>query len=96
GQLTYGELNKRSDQVARLLCEKGVGPDTIVGIMVERSIELIIGIMGILKAGGAYLPIDLNYPQERTNYMLKDSNVRVLLKKSEIRISKSETNPNDR
>ncbi len=79
GQLTYGELNKRSDQVARLLCEKGVGPDTIVGIMAAQSMEVIIGILGILKAGGAYLSIDPYYPQERVNYMLKDNNVKVLV-----------------
>ncbi len=94
--LTYGELNKRSGWLACSLRERGVQPDGIVGIMMERSIEMIIGILGILKAGGAYLPIDPGYPRERIGYMLKDSNARVLLKKSEIRISKFETNPNDR
>jgi amino acid adenylation domain-containing protein len=101
--MTYGELNKKSDRLAHLLREKGVGPDSIVAIMVERCLEMIIGILGILKAGGAYLPIETDYPQERVEYMLKDSGARVLLKcnnngldKSEIRISKSETNPNDR
>jgi surfactin family lipopeptide synthetase A len=101
--LTYKELNQKSDQLAHLLREKGVGPGTVVGIMVERSIEMIMGIIGILKAGGAYMPIDPDYPRERIAFMLKDSGARVLLKcnnngpdKSEIRISKSETNPNDR
>jgi amino acid adenylation domain-containing protein len=77
--ITFRELNKKSDQVARLLCEKGVGPDTVVGIMVEQSLEMIIGILGILKAGGAYLPIDPYYPQERISYILNDSNAGVLL-----------------
>ena len=63
----------------RLFIEKGVGPDTIVGIMMERSIEMIIGILGILKAGGAYLPIDPEYPQERIDYMLKDSAAKLLV-----------------
>jgi amino acid adenylation domain-containing protein len=100
--LSYGELNKRSGQLAHVLREKGVGPDVIVGITADRSLELIIGILGILKAGGAYLPIDPGYPWERVQYMLRDSNAGVLLTnkggngKSEIRISKHETNPNDR
>jgi tyrocidine synthetase-3 len=78
-QITYGELNQKSDQLTHLLREKGAGPDTIVGICVEPSIELIIGIMGILKAGGAYLPIDPEYPRDRIDYMLKDSNASLLL-----------------
>ncbi|NIM15011.1 MAG: amino acid adenylation domain-containing protein [Candidatus Aminicenantes bacterium] len=78
-QLTYKELDRKSDQLAHLLRRKGVGPDTIVSMMVERSVEMIIGIIGILKAGGAYLPIDLDYPRERINYMLADSNAKVLL-----------------
>jgi amino acid adenylation domain-containing protein len=94
-QITYSELNEKSNQLAYMLREKGVQPDTIVGLMVERSIEMIIGILGILKAGGAYLPIDPDYPEERIDYLLTDSNAMILLKKSEIRISKSETNPND-
>jgi amino acid adenylation domain-containing protein len=78
-QLTYGELNRKSNQFARLLREKGAGPDIIVGIMMERSLDMIIGILGILKAGGAYLPIDAVYPQERIDYMLKDSGAKILL-----------------
>jgi amino acid adenylation domain-containing protein len=95
-QLTYRELNLMSEQLARLLKEKGVCCGGIVGVMIERSIEMMVGIFAVLKAGGAYLPIDPGYPRERIDYMLKDSNARVLLKKSEIRISKYETNPNDR
>jgi amino acid adenylation domain-containing protein len=100
--ITYRVLNEQSNQLAHLLKQTGVQPDTIVGIMTGRSIEMIIGIMAILKAGGAYLPIDPDYPEERINYMLKDSSAGILLKgnvvgpgKSEIRISKSETKPND-
>ncbi|MGE5340424.1 MAG: amino acid adenylation domain-containing protein [Candidatus Omnitrophota bacterium] len=72
-QFSYKELNDRSDQFAQYLIQKGVGPDTIVGIKIKRSVEMIIGILGILKAGGAYLPIDPDYPQERVDYILKDS-----------------------
>ncbi|UCH98458.1 MAG: amino acid adenylation domain-containing protein [Candidatus Aminicenantes bacterium] len=77
--ITYMELNRNSNQLAHQLREKGIPPHTIVGIMVERSIEMIIALMGILKAGGAYLPIDPDYPQERINYMLADSQANVLV-----------------
>jgi non-ribosomal peptide synthetase component F len=78
-QITYGELSRKSHRVAVVLREKGVLADDIVGIKMEPSIDMIIGIMGILKAGGAYLPIDPDYPQERIDYMLKDSGAKVLL-----------------
>jgi len=78
-QLTYRELNGRANQLARVLRQKGVVPDSIVGIMVERSIEMIVGIMGILKAGGVYLPIDPEYPKDRIEYMLEDSNADILI-----------------
>jgi amino acid adenylation domain-containing protein/non-ribosomal peptide synthase protein (TIGR01720 family) len=81
--ISYRELNKKSDQLAYLLIEKGVKPDSIVGIMMERSIEMIITILGILKAGGAYLPIDLDYPPGRIRYMLADSKVIILVTKSD-------------
>ncbi|UCH92900.1 MAG: amino acid adenylation domain-containing protein, partial [Candidatus Aminicenantes bacterium] len=77
--ITYKELNKQSHQLARLLIKKGVHPDTIVGIMVEPSIEMVVGILGILKAGGAYLPIDPEYPGERITYMLAESKTNLLL-----------------
>jgi amino acid adenylation domain-containing protein len=92
--ISYRELNEKVGGLAYKLIEKGVQPETIVGIMSERSIEMAAGILGILKAGGAYLPIDPTYPQERIDFMLKDSAARILLKKSEIRNPKSETNPN--
>ncbi|NIM13592.1 MAG: amino acid adenylation domain-containing protein [Candidatus Aminicenantes bacterium] len=77
--ITYGVLNEKADRLAHVLQQKGVGPDSIAGLMVERSLEMIIGILGILKAGGAYLPIDPDYPEDRITYMLKDSNARLLL-----------------
>jgi amino acid adenylation domain-containing protein len=82
--ITYSELNKKSDQLAYLLQAKGVRPDSIVGLMVERSLEMIIGVLGILKAGGAYLPLDPEYPEERIRYILADSKVNVLVKNSNI------------
>jgi tyrocidine synthetase-3 len=78
-ELSYRELNEKSNSLARVLRNKGVKADSIVGIMVERSLEMIIGIMGILKAGGAYLPIDPSYPKERIEYILKDSKSNLLL-----------------
>ncbi|MBE9229966.1 amino acid adenylation domain-containing protein, partial [Phormidium sp. LEGE 05292] len=78
-QLTYRELNNRSNQLAHYLRSLGVGADVLVGICVERSIEMIVGLLGILKAGGAYLPLDSEYPTERLRFMLDDSQVSVLL-----------------
>ncbi len=78
-RLTYRELNERSGRLAGVLKEKGVGPDTIVGIKIERSVEMVVGMMGILKAGGAYLPIDPELPQERIDYMIKDSGAKILI-----------------
>jgi amino acid adenylation domain-containing protein len=79
--VTYRQLNQKSNRLAHLIRKKGVQPgtDTVVALMVERSIEMIEGILGILKAGGAYLPIDPGYPGERKKYMLKDTCSRVLL-----------------
>lgn len=78
-QLTYRELNCRVNQLAHKLQLVGVGAEVLVGICVERSLEMIIGIFGILKAGGAYLPLDPGYPQERLAFMLADSQTLVLL-----------------
>jgi amino acid adenylation domain-containing protein/non-ribosomal peptide synthase protein (TIGR01720 family) len=82
--ITYKELNEQSEQLAYLLMEKGIQPDTIVGIMLERSIGMIIGIMGILKAGSAYLPIDPEYPKERIEYIRKDSDAKIVLTGSDL------------
>ncbi|MBD6620400.1 amino acid adenylation domain-containing protein [Komarekiella sp. 'clone 1'] len=78
-QLSYKELNIRSNQLAHYLKKMGVETESLVGICVKRSPEMIIGLLGILKAGGAYLPLDPSYPQERLNFMLKDAQVSVLL-----------------
>jgi iturin family lipopeptide synthetase B len=78
-QITYEELNEKSNRLAALLQEKGVVPDMIVGLMIHRSIEMIIGILGILKSGGAYLPIEPEFPEERIDYMLEDSSARILV-----------------
>ncbi|NBI30602.1 non-ribosomal peptide synthetase, partial [Chengkuizengella marina] len=78
-QLTYEELNGQVNQLARMLKNKGIGPDQLVAIMVEHSIEMVIGVLGIMKAGGAYVPIDPTYPTDRILYMLEDTNCRLLL-----------------
>lgn len=77
--LTYKELNHRANQLAHYLISVGIGPEIIVGICVERSIEMIVGILGILKAGGAYLPLDPEYPEDRLAYMLNDADLNFLL-----------------
>ncbi|MEH2092716.1 MAG: amino acid adenylation domain-containing protein, partial [Nostoc sp.] len=78
-QLTYHELNCRANQLAHYLQSLGVGADVLVGICVERSLEMIVGLLGILKAGGAYVPLDPEYPQERLSFILEDAQVSVLL-----------------
>ncbi len=78
-ELTYAELNARANQLAHHLRSLGVGPESIVGLMTERSPEMIIGLLGILKAGGAYLPLDPAYPADRIAFMLADSGAQVLL-----------------
>ncbi|MFM7367894.1 MAG: condensation domain-containing protein, partial [Sphaerospermopsis kisseleviana] len=83
-QLTYGELNQRANQLAHHLQTLGVEPEMLVSICVERSLEMVVGLLGILKAGGAYLPLDPNYPQERLDYMLADAGVEILLTQQEL------------
>ncbi|MHC0061927.1 amino acid adenylation domain-containing protein [Nostoc sp. UIC 10890] len=78
-QLTYQQLNCRANQLAHYLKSLGVSADVLVGICVERSLEMVVGLLGILKAGGAYVPLDPNYPQERLAFMLEDAQVSVLL-----------------
>ncbi len=79
GELTYRELNERSNQLAHYLQKQGVKAETYVPICLERSLEMIIGILGILKAGGAYVPIDPEYPQDRINYMLEDTGAELII-----------------
>jgi amino acid adenylation domain-containing protein/non-ribosomal peptide synthase protein (TIGR01720 family) len=78
-ELTYRELNTRANHLAHYLREHGVGPEAPVGICVERSLEMIVGILGILKAGAAYVPMDPSHPPERLSYILEDARIRLLL-----------------
>ncbi len=78
-QLTYKQLNYRANQLAHYLHSLGVKPDVLVGMCVERSLEMVIGLLGILKAGGAYVPLDPEYPTERLSFILEDAQVTVLL-----------------
>jgi amino acid adenylation domain-containing protein len=89
--LTYAELGRRSNQVARFLQKRGVGPDVLVGLCVDRSLEMLVGLLGILKAGGAYVPLDPSYPSERVKYVLEDAHVRVLLTQEKLRSGLPET-----
>ncbi|MCE0521743.1 MAG: amino acid adenylation domain-containing protein [Methylacidiphilales bacterium] len=83
-RLTYRELNTRANQLARHLQKLGVGPDALVGICVDRSLEMVVGMLGILKAGGAYVPLDPKYPKERIAFVLEDAAARVLLTQSHL------------
>lgn len=83
-KMTYKELNERSNRLGRFLREKGVSSNTIVGIMVDRSFEMIVGIIGILKAGGCYMPISSKYPKERIKYILNDSKCAFLLVENDL------------
>ncbi|WP_256584148.1 condensation domain-containing protein, partial [Pseudomonas sp. SDI] len=78
-ELSYAELNARANQLAHRLIEAGVGPDVLVGIAAERSLDMVVGLLGVLKAGGAYVPLDPEYPEERLAYMFEDSGIRLLL-----------------
>jgi amino acid adenylation domain-containing protein/non-ribosomal peptide synthase protein (TIGR01720 family) len=77
--LTYRQLNERSNQIMRRLRELGVGPEVLVGVCMERSLEMVVGLLAVLKAGGAYVALDPDYPKERLAFMVKDSGVRVVL-----------------
>jgi amino acid adenylation domain-containing protein len=78
-QLTYRQLNERANQLARYLRKRGIGPDCLVGICMERSLNLVITMLGILKTGGAYVPIDPSYPRERLEFMVADTRMRLLV-----------------
>ncbi|UKP01065.1 amino acid adenylation domain-containing protein [Nostoc sp. UHCC 0870] len=83
-QLTYRELNNRANQLAHHLQTLGVAPEVLVGICVNRSLEMMVGLLGILKAGGAYIPLDPTYPPERLAYMLADSQLPILLTQKQL------------
>jgi len=88
--LSYAELNRRANQLAHRLWKLGVGPDVVVGICLDRSLAMLIGLLGILKAGGAYLPLDPAYPRERLDFMRDDAQIAVLVTKDEGRRTKDE------
>ncbi len=83
-QLSYSELNSRANQLANHLRTLGVGPNILVALCIDRSLEMIIGILGILKAGGVYVPLDPTYPRERLNFILEDTGAQVLLTRQQI------------
>src|SRR6185369_5440951 len=78
-QISFERLNERANRVGYRLQRLGVGPESLVGICLERSVELIVGLLGILKAGAAYVPLDPSYPRERLSLMLEDAGAQVLI-----------------
>ncbi|MBX3627658.1 MAG: LLM class flavin-dependent oxidoreductase [Rhizobacter sp.] len=86
--LSYDELNRRANQLARRLKSLGVGPDVLVGLCAERSVEMMVGLIAIHKAGGAYVPLDPSYPKDRIAYMVEDSKVPVLLTQDRVELPK--------
>jgi amino acid adenylation domain-containing protein len=88
-QLTYAQLNARANQLARYLRERAVGAESLVGLCMERGLEMIVGVLGILKAGGAYVPLDPGYPAERLRYMLEDAAPQVVLTQQRLQESLS-------
>lgn len=83
-QLDYAELNARANKLANRLRSLGIGPEVLVGICAERSLEMVTGLLGILKAGGAYVPLDPAYPKDRLAYMLEDADINILLTQSHL------------
>ncbi len=86
-QITYKELNRRSNQLAHYLQQLGVGAEILVGLCVDRSVDMIIGMLAILKAGGAYLPLDPTYPPDRLAFMVTDAQISILITRSDIQVS---------
>ena len=89
-RMTYRELNEQANRLAWLLKEKGMGPDQLAAVLCERSIQMLVGILGVFKAGGAYVPIDAAYPMERIRTMLADSKASVVLTNSDVWTSSQE------
>ncbi len=92
--VSYYELNRRANQVAQVLRAVGIKPDTLIGLFTDRSVEMVVGVLGILKAGGAYLPLDSGYPQARLQYMLNDAKAPVILTQTALRSRLPETASN--
>ena len=84
-QLTYQQLNAQANQVARALAKRGAGPETLVAICIDRTPEMLAGLLGILKAGGAYLPLDPEYPKDRLGYILEDAQASLLVTMASLR-----------
>ena len=84
-QVTYRELNERANKVAHFLRKRGVGPETLIGVCLFRSIELVVALLAVWKAGGAYVPMDPEYPRERLSFMIEDAQTRVLLTEARLR-----------
>src|SRR6185295_5586749 len=78
-EVSYGELNRRANQLGHYLRRLGVGPESLVALVLERSVEMVVAVLGVLKAGGAYLPVDPAYPPERVRFMLEDAGAKVVL-----------------
>lgn len=89
--LSYAELNRRANQLAACLRDRGVDRDQLIGICMERSLEMVVGVLGALKAGAAYVPLDPNYPRERLQYMLEDAAPRVLLTHDRVQLALPDT-----
>lgn len=90
-ELSYAQLNRRANQLAHYLRARGIGPDCLIGLCMERSLDLVATLLGVLKAGGAYLPLDPSYPVERLGYMLADSRPRLLLTQEHLKSSLPDT-----
>lgn len=84
-QLTYDELNKRANRLAHYLCAQGIGPEQVIGICVERSLELPVAVLGVIKSGAAYLPLDPVYPPERLRYMVENARVKLIVTQQRLR-----------
>ena len=93
--LTYRELYARSRDLALYLQSEGVAPDRLVGLCMDRSLDMVVGLLGILQAGGAYVPLDPDYPDERLAYMLRDSRAAIVLTQEKLRDKLSAFNPAD-
>src|SRR5262249_47827611 len=83
-QLNYQELNQQANKLAHHLASLDVGPEVVVGILLERSVEMVVGLLGILKAGGVCLPLDPSYPKERLAFLMADAGVKVLLTQEQL------------